>query len=279
MKSNLQLTFNVEHVTPEIAEQYLEKNEGNRKCSRTIVRKYANAIRRGEWRVNGETVKFSAKGKLLDGQHRLRGIVAAEKGADLCIVRGLDEDTFKTIDGGKGRNASDCLYILDYKNPLALAAAGRILFTYERGWRSNAKGFRSISNDEMLDTIKRHPTFEPAAQEYMTRPNFTPLIPHSVGMFCFYVAINIDARKTRKFFLELSTQRYSNDSKTYPVRVLRNALHERSQEYIKPTSREKLAWMIEGWNHFLKGQGLQRISRVVEDLPTFYNDPIKRVRG
>lgn len=266
----------VETITPAMAREYLGANVGNRQCGRGIVAKYARAIARGEWKLNGETIKFAKSGKLLDGQHRLRAIVAANVAIRSCVVRGLPDDTFKTLDQGKTRSGGDCLYILKYRHPNALAAAGRALFCYEMEWTGAPRHFRGVSNDELLATIARHPGLIDAGHEFMKRPQYTSLIPNSIGMFTYYLAKRVNAGEARRFFLELSSARFENPAPDYPPRVLRAMLVKTSKEIIKPNSTVKLAWVIEAWNAYINGKPLKRLSRIVEKLQRFSPDPVQQ---
>jgi hypothetical protein len=65
------LTVKLETITPEQAAIWLTRNRRNRPIRRTRVARYADAMRRGHWRVNGEAVIFDSEGNLLNGQHRL----------------------------------------------------------------------------------------------------------------------------------------------------------------------------------------------------------------
>ena len=65
------ITAKVETITPEIAKTMLGENVNNRRISRDNVNLFAREIRNGEWRFNGEAIKFSKDGRLLDDQHRL----------------------------------------------------------------------------------------------------------------------------------------------------------------------------------------------------------------
>ena len=263
----------VEAITPQQAAMYLKKNANNRKLSPRRIASYARAITSGEWQINGETIKFAENGELLDGQHRLKAIVQADTVVETCVVRGLDSTAFKTIDGGKARSAGDCLYVLKYRHPNALAAATRMLCAYESGWGSAARSFRTISNDELIAKLETHRDLVTAAHEYMRRPNFTKLVPHSIGMFCFYMASNVDAERARRFFLELSSGRYSRHVQTHPPRVLRERLVTTSREVIKPTSNTKLAWMVLAWNAFVGHGSCPRLSRIIDTLPRFKPSP------
>ena len=112
-------------VTPTLATMLLAKNINNRPVNKATVEAYAQAMKRGEWKLNGETIKLSSSGRLLDGQHRLLAVVASDRAIPACVTEGLDEDSFDTIDIGRTRKASDVLAIAGESNATRLAAAAR----------------------------------------------------------------------------------------------------------------------------------------------------------
>lgn len=71
------ITAKVETITPDIAKTMLGENVNNRRISHDNVNMFAREMRNGEWRFNGEAIKFSKDGRLLDGQHRLLAVIAA----------------------------------------------------------------------------------------------------------------------------------------------------------------------------------------------------------
>lgn len=65
-------------VTPEMAENWLKNNNlYNRRVAETVVKRYADDMRRGNWQLNGEAIQFSCSGQLKNGQHRLRAVIMA----------------------------------------------------------------------------------------------------------------------------------------------------------------------------------------------------------
>jgi hypothetical protein len=46
--------------------------------SKRTVRDFAEAMRRGDWRLTHQGIAFDASGALVDGQHRLAAIVEAD---------------------------------------------------------------------------------------------------------------------------------------------------------------------------------------------------------
>jgi hypothetical protein len=120
-------------ITPEIAASMLTTNVRNRPISRQHVTRLAEAMRRGEWELNGSTVKVAATGRLLDGQHRLSACVESGVAFDTLVVCGLPEETFSTIDQvSRGRKIADVLAIETGANMKNVAAALAVLYQFGR---------------------------------------------------------------------------------------------------------------------------------------------------
>lgn len=112
-------------ITPEKAARLLGQNTKNRTLNEATVDVYAQAIKRGEWKLNGEAIKIAKNGRLLDGQHRLKAVIKANTPITTYIIEDLEDDAFDTIDIGRTRRASDVLSIAGETNVRALAAAAR----------------------------------------------------------------------------------------------------------------------------------------------------------
>jgi hypothetical protein len=98
-------------VTPEMAQQWLDNGGKNRKLSKLHVNRLAQEIVKGRWVFNGQTISFSAEGKLLDGQHRLNAVIQSGVTIPMSISFGVaDERAFETYDVvQKSRGAYDIL--------------------------------------------------------------------------------------------------------------------------------------------------------------------------
>lgn len=111
-------------ITPAMAEKWLNgTTSGNRSVRRTHVKSIAAQIEKGQWQLNGESIVIDDNGNVADGQHRLLAIIHAGKPVDSIVVRGVDPDSFKTIDSGIARQGGDVLTLSGYKSGKALAAA------------------------------------------------------------------------------------------------------------------------------------------------------------
>jgi hypothetical protein len=91
-------------ITPEMATYLLEKyNIANRPHKPTKIGLYASAMQAGEWRLTGDTLKFSDRGILRDGQNRLLAGAAGGSPFQSHVVFGVPDEFFSAMDQGKNR--------------------------------------------------------------------------------------------------------------------------------------------------------------------------------
>jgi len=86
-----------------MANEWLRKNEGNRKLRESRAAGLARAIVAGKWTLTHQAIAFSKKGRLLDGQHRLRAIILANIPIQCVVARDVPEDAFAYMDAGLPR--------------------------------------------------------------------------------------------------------------------------------------------------------------------------------
>lgn len=113
----------VEFISPAKAAEMLRSNQNNRCVNKVQVARYAQAITNGQWQLNGESITVGRTGRLLNGQHRLLAVIEAKRGIYSFVVRGVDEDTFVTIDSGKARTDRDVFSIMNVPNYTNVSAA------------------------------------------------------------------------------------------------------------------------------------------------------------
>lgn len=151
------MQVNTEVITPALAAEYLKANTNNRPCAKMRVYDLAGAMKRGEWVLNGDAIRFSEDGVLLDGQGRLKACVLAGVSFETMVVRGLPPESFKTMDLGKKRNAADALAIEGEKNTSKLVRALRFVLMYEAG------AFSGLAHTptQIEQCLERHPGIRP----------------------------------------------------------------------------------------------------------------------
>ena len=148
----------VQTITPAKAAEMLAANSTNRPLSRTVVRSFAEAMRRGEWVITHQGIAFDTSGVLVDGQHRLAAIIDADLPVDMTVFTEVDEGTFDVLDTGKRRNAADVLAIEGEKSSTMLAAMVRTVWLFENRPDLNwSGGAAAVTNHQIVQTLDAHP--------------------------------------------------------------------------------------------------------------------------
>lgn len=124
-QSKVRDTPRIAVITPEDATALLEHNSLNRPLRDQHVRRIAKQILEGKWKFNGDTIKISKEGDVLDGQHRLWAIIESKKPIETIVVYGIERDAFATIDTMRAvRTGGDVLALngaARYRNIMASA--------------------------------------------------------------------------------------------------------------------------------------------------------------
>lgn len=114
--------MSLETITPEMAADLLDANDGNRPLRPAHVERLAASMMDGGWIVNGATIGVCEDGSLSDGQHRLAACVLAETPFETYVVRGLSSRAQDVTDIGSKRTLADQLSRRGEVNRYALAA-------------------------------------------------------------------------------------------------------------------------------------------------------------
>lgn len=144
-------------ITPSIAQEMLTHNTHNRPLSNATIYKYASFIKRGEWVVNGESIKFDCNGNLIDGQHRLKAVIISGKPIQSYVVRGLDPEVFSVIDTNLKRTARHALALdgAKYYQDIAAVIPRVMLLVRNNALRGN-NAIDGISNTQILSIYREH---------------------------------------------------------------------------------------------------------------------------
>lgn len=150
MTSDVEVTL--EKITPQKAQEWLDNyNTCNRNLRESHVDKIVRDILSGNWKINGDAIRFSVKGELLDGQHRLNAIVRSGVAIDTIVIRGISEASRQTIDSGIKRTSGDNLGLMGIKNSNKIAAACRYAIVLKTRQFSS-----SFTTSEIIDFYNKH---------------------------------------------------------------------------------------------------------------------------
>ena len=108
-----------EYIDKRRALELLESNVGNRTLRHRHASSLADDMTSGLWQNNGESIKFSNTGRLIDGQHRLAAIAIADVRLPILVISGVRDDAQHTLDCGSARQAHDFANVKNARNVVA----------------------------------------------------------------------------------------------------------------------------------------------------------------
>ncbi len=255
------LSFEVD-LAPAIAVQWLKLNVSNRKPSKAKIKRFAAAMKARRWTLNGETIKFSSSGRLLDGQSRLMAIVMAGISVPVEVRGGLPDFAQESMDCGEIRRGSHTLEMMGEDNPQICAPALRQLWIWEKGYLG---GFpfgasRVMENSELKPLLEKHAGIKRSVGWAVTvMRQLRGLMPPSEGAF-FHYLLGLADPKLRDSFCEALVEGVGL-TKASPVYHLREKLLELRRDGIKGSSNNanggkvyRAALVIKAWNAARDGE-------------------------
>jgi len=217
-----------------------------------MVNLLASEMARGRWKLNGDPIRFSRDGRLLDGQHRLWACVESGESFASVVVMDLDVNVFTTIDQGKRRSPADHLVVAghDLKGyQTRLASTASLVMRYRVGLVfSNERH----DPESLIETLDREPTIKDWVMR-MTKAGT------GYKGFAAPVAatLHIASAKQQNRAAEFADQFLSGAVSDVhsPVLVLRNRIIN------NPPNRawERFFIVVSAWNHFAKGHPMSKI--------------------
>lgn len=189
------LGWAVEQDGDDWGSEYHLKDAGGRKvrCHNNMVNRpikypqvvrYCQDILRGHWLLNGETIIIGKSGRVMNGQHRLVGVVLADYlfskspkdypnvkgpiGINTIVVFGVEEtdEVFVTIDNGLARSLADVIYLSPYfaksstseRKRLASMASHAIRLLWTRTGIKYGTTSPQQTHTESVEFLDNHPT-------------------------------------------------------------------------------------------------------------------------
>ena len=257
-----QIFHDIETMTPSIARSYLEDAAVNRSISEPAVKRYAAAMKKGQWTLS-QPICFDAFGKLVDGQHRLMAVIKADMPVKFNVLRGIAN--IRHLDAGRARKASDVLQMLGFKNANTLAAIARMVMVSE----GDNEGFPLPSGtrgaDITLDDIIKRCEEDSAisyiaAQVNGTEKVFSRMLKSSAiaGWFIYMVSnSDIDGMILDDFLDQASGRQPGMD--TNPAVVLYRTLNNSRTDQRRMGKKERLALLIKAWNAYVSNREIKKL--------------------
>jgi hypothetical protein len=245
-------TPRVVKVTPQFAEALLNNNRLNRPLRPGRVERYARDMAAGNWQMNGETIKVTRDGDLLDGQHRLFAVIESGATVSMLFVEGLSADVMPTIDTGAPRSFSDVLSIGKRTNTTVVAAALRWLYWYESKPRPASNATSKPTHSELAQLLGENPDVVERASEIASTKRARRLVPTSVLCFVYTMAHRIDPARAGAW-LGLLESGAEMDAK-HPVHQLRERMLSNATSTAKLPPLDVCALTVKSWNQYITGK-------------------------
>jgi hypothetical protein len=238
-------------VTPEMAEQLLADRGPNRNVSGSVINKYARDMAAGRWRLNGQTIKLSVDGRLLDGQHRLEAAKKAKRAFPAIIVDGLPDSILSSLDIGRRRAMSDVLRERGESNTIILASGLRWLWMIKNEVILAANS--SPTSGELLELLELEPEIRISLKQVTA---IRDIMGSGIAAALHCTFAKKDPERADEFFGRLIDG--VNLSEHSPVRHLRERLiRTRASHRVRLAEAERVAISIKAWNAFRENRPLQ----------------------
>lgn len=236
-------------LTPDLAEECLLANTHNRPIRERHVEKLTGAIQRGEWKFNGDSIRFDKHGTLLDGQHRLWAVVMSGATVRVVLAVGLEPEVQLTIDGdNEKRRLSDHLALMGYASASNLAAIINMKWKLDNGEvRSNVRP----TVQQALQVLKQHPTLTDSikvAGQWNRRLYGSQA---AVGAL-YYEFSSRDPEAAQTFYEGIIDA--VDLKRNSPMFVMR-----RYVETERPATTLLMALMIKAWNAYIDGREMTNL--------------------
>lgn len=242
----------LEIITPDVAEEMLAANIGNRKIREEAVDLYARDMAEGRWRLTGDALRFATDGSLLDGQHRLTAIVKAGVPVETFVFRNVPVAAKPAIDTGVKRTVADYLSWAGESDPFILASSVRLAIGIERNGGSAMARRVIVSPEEVYQYCEAHPKLRDAAR--VSGKLKTIKLTPAVRAYCFWRLAEVDEEKAYEFYYALAEREglYRGD----PRHVLARRLEQSKLSRQRLSAVVQVSLVFRAWNAWRKGEQL-----------------------
>lgn len=253
----MNITTDIERITPEIAKAMLMGNIDNRSVKTNLIDQYAGDMKAGRWQMTGQPIIFSDDGLLNDGQHRLLALIKSEATVTMMVTRGVPRESRSAIDIGKSRGAGDVLQMFHIPNGNNIAALAASVIAYERAGR---KGRGSPNRVSKADIIARSRSDERLVYCDRLAQRFRDLVGRKQPAFARYVIP--DGMKSDMFFDSFADG--AGLEHGHPVLTLRNWFLRNGR---KNTDLAAIEAILRAWCAFRDGRSLAAL-KLLGEYPT-----------
>lgn len=240
-------------ITPELAEAWIKHlSPEQRQVKSMHLASLVRDIKRGRWKLNGETIVIDRHGRCVQGQHRLLAVIKAGMPISSFVVFGMTDDVFSTFDIVAKRQGADTLRVRGVKDCVTASAIVRLLLVYEN---SPAFSTNIATSPVEVDEVWAANDDLPEAVLWAGRVKaVNSALKGSVAGACYFLFSRKDKEAADTFFEDLVSG--ANLAANDPVKTLRDRVLRRD---CKLSHREQIAVIIKAWNCRREGKSVEKI--------------------
>ena len=258
-------------VTPEQAKEWIQNNfRRNRPITWSRVVYFRDQIREGKFKCISQGITFTWHGDLLDGQHRLMGIIEAGVPVKMKVFFGEDPANFYLYDDNKPKSVGDILSSVEVKNGKLVAAIFKKVLDIaktnpegysamgHRKWkvysRRNAMAWaKDPENEKIIGEVTEYLSDKTNLAELRTTPSI-------IGAM-YFVFSRYNLREARTFFRGLKDGvNLPGDSPVLWCRKTLMTLRDDYRRQVWHTAPQHLyqSVIIRAWNDWMGGEQVSR---------------------
>ena len=140
-------------ITPDEARLWMDHRSPNRKIDSAKVMAMARDMLAGNWRVTHQGIAFGPDGLLVDGQHRLAGIILADRPAEAMVTWNLPAEANLVIDDHRPRSGAD---VLSIEQGVAVDTLTVAILRFIERPASAGTSMARFSKSELRDSLVTH---------------------------------------------------------------------------------------------------------------------------
>lgn len=252
------ITTEIVTITPDLALEWLSRNTHNRSLREVRAQHLADAIRRGEWMLNGDAIRFAEDGTLLDGQHRLWAIAEAEIPVQSVVIHGLPRETQDTIDHGARRSLRDVFTLRGEMSTTVLAAAVNYWWRYKNGYVRSPSKKPTVA--QAIATLEANPMLRESGT-VLNRARSRFRVQTGPWTSSWYEFHSLDHDAAEVFFDRLLDGVGLEEGS--PILAMRRWLERQNAQQaggVRYTSTMLHALLIKAWNAYVRGDHVAQLS-------------------
>lgn len=256
------ITYNVEVITPEMAQEILDKSKfifdnkekGKSKQRRVrwnTVDQYIKAMLEGRWRLNGETIKLDKFGAVIDGQHRLWAVKKSGIPMSFLVVRNVESEDIGTIDIGLKRSLENALqfYAKCYENGAAAVVKAKMQLDNDDTNFGQSNANVDLEHTQMVEEYMENEAMYNEAAHYgkkVYKESEGTLKASEVGAIYAYLVYsrNFNKAGVEEFFKNLCSVR-RNEKSIYKITM-------NNLDALKKCGKDRINEYIMCWNGMIK---------------------------